>query len=87
MKLLLSCLAMLLVASTAFAIDADEPLEDPELQARYEKLIEGGSYLDELRALIDCATAAPQPDVPAAGDLGWGRDDLEDILSEIDGRS
>jgi cytochrome c-type biogenesis protein CcmH len=31
---------MLFLASTAFAIDAEEPLEDPELQARYEEIIE-----------------------------------------------
>lgn len=40
MRLLTSFLVMLFLASTAIAIDADEPLEDPELQARYEKLIE-----------------------------------------------
>ena len=40
MKVQLSLLALLLLASTAFAIDADDPLEDPELQARYEELIE-----------------------------------------------
>ena len=40
MKILVSLLAMLFLASTALAIDADEPLDDPELQARYEKLIE-----------------------------------------------
>ena len=40
MKVLLSLLATFFLASTALAIDADEPLEDPELQARYEKLIE-----------------------------------------------
>ncbi|MDJ0814389.1 MAG: cytochrome c-type biogenesis protein CcmH [Woeseiaceae bacterium] len=40
MKLLLSLLATLFLASTAFAIDADEPLEDPGLQARYEEIIE-----------------------------------------------
>ena len=40
MKALLGFLAMLFLASTALAIDAEEPLDDPELQARYEKLIE-----------------------------------------------
>jgi cytochrome c-type biogenesis protein CcmH len=39
MKLLLGLFAVLL-ASTAIAIDAEEPLEDPELQARYEEIIE-----------------------------------------------
>ena len=40
MKALLSLLAMLLLATTALAIDAEEPFEDPELQARYDQLIE-----------------------------------------------
>lgn len=40
MKALLSLLAVLFFATTALAIDADDPLEDPELQARYEQLIE-----------------------------------------------
>jgi cytochrome c-type biogenesis protein CcmH len=40
MKTLISLVAMLFLASTAFAIDAEEPLEDPELQARYEEIIE-----------------------------------------------
>ena len=40
MKVLLSLLAMLFLATTALAIDAEEPFEDPELQARYDQLIE-----------------------------------------------
>ena len=40
MKALLGFLAMLFLASTALAIDAEEPLDGPELQTRYEKLIE-----------------------------------------------
>jgi cytochrome c-type biogenesis protein CcmH len=40
MKALLSLLAMLFLATTALAIDAEEPFEDPELQARYDQLIE-----------------------------------------------
>ena len=40
MKALLSLLAILFLASTALAIDAEEPFEDPELQARYDQLIE-----------------------------------------------
>ena len=40
MKALLSLLALLFLATTALAIDAEDPLEDPELQARYETLIE-----------------------------------------------
>ena len=39
MKILLSLFAVLL-ASTALAIDKDEPFDDPALQARYDKIIE-----------------------------------------------
>lgn len=39
MKILLSLFAVLL-ASTALAIDTDEPFDDPELQARYDRIIE-----------------------------------------------
>ena len=39
MKIVLSLFAVLL-ASTALAIDTDEPFDDPELQARYDKIIE-----------------------------------------------
>jgi cytochrome c-type biogenesis protein CcmH len=39
MKVLLSLFAVLL-ASTALAIDKDEPFDDPALQARYDKIIE-----------------------------------------------
>ena len=40
MRMLLSLVAASFLASTALAIDAEEPLEDPELQARYEQIIE-----------------------------------------------
>jgi len=40
MKTLLSILTLLFLATTAFAVDSEEPLEDPVLQARYEKIIE-----------------------------------------------
>ena len=40
MRVLLSLLAITFLSTTALAIDADEPLEDPALQARYEELIE-----------------------------------------------
>jgi cytochrome c-type biogenesis protein CcmH len=40
MKTLFSILAVFFFASTALAIDAEEPLEDPVLQARYEQIIE-----------------------------------------------
>lgn len=40
MKTLFSILAVFFFASMALAIDAEEPLEDPVLQARYEQIIE-----------------------------------------------
>lgn len=46
MKRLLSGLAMLLAAGTAFAIDSEPPFPDPALQARYTALTH------ELRCLV-----------------------------------
>jgi cytochrome c-type biogenesis protein CcmH len=40
MKTLLSILALLLVISSAYAVDSEEPLDDPALQARYEDIVE-----------------------------------------------
>ena len=40
MKLVWTALASLLLVTTAFAIDTGKAFDDPELQARYEKLIE-----------------------------------------------
>jgi cytochrome c-type biogenesis protein CcmH len=40
MKILLGLLTVLLLAATAFAVDNEEPLEDPALQARYETIVE-----------------------------------------------
>jgi cytochrome c-type biogenesis protein CcmH len=40
MKILLGMLTVLLLAATAFAVDNEEPLEDPALQARYETIVE-----------------------------------------------
>ncbi|MDH3351186.1 MAG: cytochrome c-type biogenesis protein CcmH [Gammaproteobacteria bacterium] len=45
MKTRLAILGLLLLATPAFAIDPSESLDDPELQARYEKII------DEVRCL------------------------------------
>ncbi|MEJ2129966.1 MAG: cytochrome c-type biogenesis protein CcmH [Woeseiaceae bacterium] len=39
MKTFLGCLMFLFLFSTALAVDSDEPLEDPELQARYENIV------------------------------------------------
>ena len=40
MKTLLGILTTLLIATTALAVDNEGPLEDPALQARYEKIVE-----------------------------------------------
>ena len=40
MRLVWTALASLLLVTTAFAIDTGKAFDDPELQARYEKLIE-----------------------------------------------
>ena len=45
MRNLLGFLTLLFFATAAFAIDTEEAFEDPELQARYEKII------DEVRCL------------------------------------
>ncbi|MGB5336750.1 MAG: cytochrome c-type biogenesis protein [Woeseiaceae bacterium] len=39
MKRLISVLSLMLFVSSAAAIDADKAFDDPELQARYEKMI------------------------------------------------
>jgi len=40
MKFWLSCLALVLVTGTSLAIDTSESFDDPEMQARYEKIVE-----------------------------------------------
>lgn len=40
MKTLLGTLILLFLASTVMAVDSEEALEDPELQARYEDIVE-----------------------------------------------
>ena len=40
MKRTLTALALLLISTTALAIDTGKAIDDPELQARYEKIIE-----------------------------------------------
>jgi cytochrome c-type biogenesis protein CcmH len=40
MKILLSIVTMSFLASTALAVDTEEALEDPALQARYEDIVE-----------------------------------------------
>jgi cytochrome c-type biogenesis protein CcmH len=40
MKFWLSCLALVFVTGTSLAIDTSESFDDPELQARYEKIVE-----------------------------------------------
>jgi len=40
MKALLSIVAVFFVISSAYAVDSEEALEDPQLQARYEDIVE-----------------------------------------------
>ena len=40
MKTLIGSIVLLFFFSTAWAVDSEEPLEDPELQARYEDIVE-----------------------------------------------
>jgi cytochrome c-type biogenesis protein CcmH len=40
MKILFSILTLALISSSAYAVDSEEALDDPVLQARYEKIVE-----------------------------------------------
>ena len=40
MKILFSILTLALISSSAYAVDNEEALDDPVLQARYEKIVE-----------------------------------------------
>ena len=63
MKTLLSILTLMVLASTSFAVDTEEALEDPELQARYEKII------DEVRCLKCQNQTIKDSNAFLAGDL------------------
>lgn len=77
MRILLSILLMSLLASVALAVDNEEPLEDPALQARYEKII------DEVRCLKCQNTTIKDSNAFLAADLRREiRHMLEDGLTD-----
>ncbi len=73
MKRLLAVISTLLLAAPAFAIDTGEAFDDPELQARYEKLIE------EVRCLKCQNQTIKDSNAFLAGDL---RREIRRLLSE-----
>ena len=73
MKLGLLCMAGLLLASTTWAIDTGQAFDDPELQARYEKLIE------EVRCLKCQNQSIKDSNAFLAGDL---RREIRRMISE-----
>jgi len=77
MKILLSILSLSLVATIAYAVDSEEALDDPVLQARYEKII------DEVRCLKCQNTTIKDSNAFLAGDLRREiRHMLEDGLTD-----
>jgi len=77
MRILLSILFLSLLASVAHAVDNEEPLEDPALQARYEKII------DEVRCLKCQNTTIKDSNAFLAADLRREiRHMLEDGLTD-----
>lgn len=77
MRILLSVLSLSLFATLAFAVDSEEALEDPVLQARYEKII------DEVRCLKCQNTTIKDSNAFLAGDLRREiRHMLEDGLTD-----
>ena len=77
MRILLGILSLSLVATIAFAVDTEEPLEDPVLQARYEKII------DEVRCLKCQNTTIKDSNAFLAADLRREiRHMLEDGLTD-----
>ena len=73
MKRLLAVISTLLLAAPAVAIDTGEAFDDPELQARYEKLIE------EVRCLKCQNQTIKDSNAFLAGDL---RREIRRLLSE-----
>ena len=73
MRILLSILSLSLVATIAYAVDTEEALEDPVLQARYEKII------DEVRCLKCQNTTIKDSNAFLAGDL---RREIRHMLEE-----
>ena len=77
MRILLSILMLSLFATLAFAVDSEEALDDPVLQARYEKII------DEVRCLKCQNTTIKDSNAFLAGDLRREiRHMLEDGLTD-----
>ncbi len=63
MKILPGILTLLFLSSASFAIDTEEAFEDPEMQARYEKIIE------EVRCLKCQNNTLKDSNAILAGDL------------------
>ena len=77
MRILLSFLTLSLFATVAYAVDTEEALDDPVLQARYEKII------DEVRCLKCQNTTIKDSNAFLAGDLRREiRHMLEDGLTD-----
>ena len=77
MRILLSFLTLSLFATVSYAVDTEEALDDPVLQARYEKII------DEVRCLKCQNTTIKDSNAFLAGDLRREiRHMLEDGLTD-----
>jgi cytochrome c-type biogenesis protein CcmH len=77
MRILFSILTLSLIATVSFAVDSEEALDDPVLQARYEKII------DEVRCLKCQNTTIKDSNAFLAGDLRREiRHMLEDGLTD-----
>lgn len=77
MRILFTILALSLFASTSFAVDTEEAMDDPVLQARYEKIV------DEVRCLKCQNTTIKDSNAFLAGDLRREiRHMLEDGLTD-----
>ena len=73
MRMLAACIALLTLASPAMAIDTDKAFDDPELQARYEHIIE------EVRCLKCQNQSIKDSNAFLAGDL---RREIRRMLTE-----
>jgi len=73
MRILLSFMALSLFATVAYAVDTEEALDDPVLQARYEEII------DEVRCLKCQNTTIKDSNAFLAGDL---RREIRHMLEE-----
>ncbi len=63
MKILFSILTLALISSSAYAVDSEDALDDPVLQARYEKIV------DEVRCLKCQNQTIKDSNAFLAGDL------------------